>query len=233
MRRSGATPRRNVAVPSGRPSTSCARTCRATPTPSCAASRAGPSGCAATCASMSASAASTTPSAAVRVAGSSQPRSSAAFRLVPASTGAPASATTSANSRPCWRASTLAALRTACPNRLYVSSTRPAPHNGLLSSAARSAVCPKPLVRAATSTVHSTNRRSRSAAISRSRNATSVPTLNGASTHSRQSSASCQRRSITAASTASAPDAPVYACRIVTSASRAGETGGCPLGRSS
>ena len=39
-----------------------------------------------------------------------------------------------------------------------MSSTRPAPHNGLESSAARSARAPNPPVRAASSTVRSTSR---------------------------------------------------------------------------
>jgi hypothetical protein len=47
-----------------------------------------------------------------------------------------------------------------------------------------------------------------------------------------QSSTSCQRRSITIASITSSSLAPVYACTIVASASRAGGTGGCPFGLS-
>jgi hypothetical protein len=48
-----------------------------------------------------------------------------------------------------------------------VSSTRPAPRSGDESSAARSARAPNPFVRAASSTVRSTSRRSRSRSISR------------------------------------------------------------------
>jgi hypothetical protein len=109
-----------------------------------------------------------------------------------------------------------------------VSSTRPAPHSGLLSKAARNARLPKPPRDAASATVRSTRRRSSPCSISRCRNATSVPLLNGGSDWSRQSSTSCQRRSIAVASTTSSSEHPTYACSTVASANRAGGTGGRP-----
>jgi hypothetical protein len=133
---------------------------------------------------------------------------------------------------PCSTAITPRALRRACPIKLKVSSTRPAPHNGLESSAARSARAPNPFVRAASSTVRSTSRRSRSDSISRLRNPTRAPLENGGSSAPMQSRTSCQRRSITVASITSSSLTFVYACRIVASASRAGGTGGCPFGLS-
>jgi hypothetical protein len=111
---------------------------------------------------------------------------------------------------------------------LYVSSTRPAPQIGLLSSAARNARPPKPPRRSASATVRSTSRRSASRSISRRRNATSVPLLNGGRLASRQSSTSCQRRSIVVASITSSSEQPTYAWSTVASANWAGGTGGCP-----
>jgi hypothetical protein len=93
---------------------------------------------------------------------------------------------------------------------LIVSSTRPAPHNGLESNATRTCrAAGAPTVWAYNPIVRSTSRRSSSDPISRARNATSVALLNGACTWSMQSNTSCQRRSITLASTASASEAPV------------------------
>ena len=65
--------------------------------------------------------------------------------------------------------------RGAWPNRLYVSSTRLAPHNGLLSRAARKGRGPNAPVAAATSMVRSISRRSIWVSISRLRKFTSVP----------------------------------------------------------
>jgi hypothetical protein len=91
-----------------------------------------------------------------------------------------------------------------------VSSTRPAPHRGLESNATRTCrAAGAPTPSAYNLIVRSTRRRSSSAAISRTRNATSVALLNGAVAWSMQSNTSCQRRSITLASTASASEAPV------------------------
>jgi hypothetical protein len=91
-----------------------------------------------------------------------------------------------------------------------VSSTRPAPHSGLASNAARSfPAAGRPALSAYSSTVRSTSRRSRSAAISLARKATSVPFENGAVAWSMQSRTSCQRRSITVASSTSSSLAPV------------------------
>lgn len=67
-----------------------------------------------------------------------------------------------------------------------MSSTRPAPHRGLESSAARSARTPNPSVAAASLTVRS---------ISQARNETKVPSEDGGSSAPKQSSTSCQRRS--------------------------------------
>jgi hypothetical protein len=93
---------------------------------------------------------------------------------------------------------------------LIVSSTRPAPHRGLESNATRTCrAAGTPTVWAYNVTVRSTSRRSSSCASSRARNATSVAFENGAVAWSMQSNTSCQRRSITAASTASASEAPV------------------------
>ena len=101
------------------------------------------------------------------------------------------------------------ALRRACPIKLNVSSTRPAPHNGDESSAARSARAPNPFVAAASSTVRSISRRSRLCSISRARNPTRVPFENGGSSAPMQSSTSCHRRSITVASITSSSLTPV------------------------
>ncbi len=76
-----------------------------------------------------------------------------------------------------------------------MSSTRPAPHRGLESTAARSARTPNPSVAAASSTVRSISRRSRSRSISQARNETKVPSENGGSSAPKQSSTSCQRQS--------------------------------------
>jgi len=173
--------------------------------------------------------ASTRPSAPTRATGSSQSTSSAALRLDAANSGVPTAVAISASPRPCWRASTLNAFRRAWPRRLYVSSTRPAPHSGLASSAARSARGPNPPRCCATATVRSTNLRSRSNRISNARNRQSVTLLKGARVSSRQSRTTCHRRSAAMTSTTSASDAPVYACRIVANANCAGGTGGCPF----
>jgi len=133
---------------------------------------------------------------------------------------------------PCTAAITPRALRRACPIKLNVSSTRPAPHSGEESSAARSARAPNPFVAAASTTVRSISRRSRFFSISRLRNATRVPLENGGSSAFMQSRTSCQRRSITVASITSSSLTFAYACRIVASASLAGGTGGCPFGLS-
>lgn len=86
----------------------------------------------------------------------------------------------------------------------------PGPHKGLESNATRTCrAAGTPMASASNATVRSTSRRSSSAAISRPRNATSVALLNGACAWSMQSNTSCQRRSITLASTASASKAPV------------------------
>jgi hypothetical protein len=90
-----------------------------------------------------------------------------------------------------------------------VSFTRPAPHNGEESSAARSARAPNPFLAAANSTVRSTSHRSRLRSISRARNETKVPFENGDAPASKQSSTSYQRRSITVASITSSSLAPV------------------------
>ena len=111
--------------------------------------------------------------------------------------------------RPCSTAITPRALRRACPIKFKVSSTRPAPHSGDESSAARSARAPNPPVRAASSTVRSISRRSRFFSISRLRNPTRVPLENGGSSAFMQSRTSCQRRSITVASITSSSLTPV------------------------
>jgi hypothetical protein len=87
-------------------------------------------------------------------------------------------------------------------------------------------------VAAASSTVRSISRRPRSCSISRRRNETKVPLENGGWPASRQSSTSCQRRSITVASITSSSLTPAYACTSVASASWAGGTGGWPFGLS-
>jgi hypothetical protein len=92
---------------------------------------------------------------------------------------------------------------------LIVSSTLPAPHKGLASNAARNARAPNPPEARASWMVRSTSRRSSWWAISRARNPTSVPLLNGGRSASRQSNTSCQRRSITVASITSSSEAPV------------------------
>jgi hypothetical protein len=157
---------------------------------------------------------STTPSACCSAAGSSQSRSNAAFKLDAANSGVPArSASTlvpSASPHPCWRANTPTTLPSAWPNRLMVSSTRPAPHNGLESSAARSLPpATRPVTCPYSATVRSTSRRSRSCSMSRARKLTSVVFENGAWAWSMQSNTSCQRRSITTASSTSSSEAPV------------------------
>src|SRR5690242_19842983 len=143
---------------------------------------------------MNASTRSSSPStwarAASRAAGSSQSVSSAAFKLEAASCGTPARsaimAVPAACPRPCTTAITPRALRRACPIKLKVSSTRPAPHSGDESSAARSARAPNSPVAAASSTVRSTSRRSRLRSISRLRNPTKVPLENSGSSAPRQ-----------------------------------------------
>jgi hypothetical protein len=91
-----------------------------------------------------------------------------------------------------------------------VSSTRPAPHSGLESNAARSRpAATRPVACPYNPTVRSTNRRSKLCSISRARKPTSVVFENGACAWSMQSSTSCQRRSITVASSTSSSEAPV------------------------
>jgi hypothetical protein len=107
-----------------------------------------------------ASATKTSPSAYSHWAGSSQFRSKAAFRLEPATVRASMSLAVFVNAPRGFRAITPKAFRRACPNKLEVSSTRLAPHNGLLSSAARKGQAPKPPVSLATSIVRSISRRS-------------------------------------------------------------------------
>jgi hypothetical protein len=159
-------------------------------------------------------AASTTPSACGSAAGSSQSRSNAAFKLEAASSGTPAcsasTAVPSASPHPCWRANTPTTLRSAWPIRLMVSSTLPAPHSGLESSAARSLPpATRPVSCPYNPTVRPTSRRSSWWAISRARKPTSVVFENGAWAWSMQSTTSCQRRSITIASSTSSSEAPV------------------------
>src|SRR5215510_1652520 len=144
IRRSRATPRRSAGAGPAR-STSWPRTCRAVVTAAAAASwPARPAMNASTWSSRP----STSARAASRAAGSSQSASSAAFRLEAASCGTPAcaaaTAVPAACPRPCSTAITPRALRRACPIKLKVSSTRPAPHSGEESSAARSARAPNP-----------------------------------------------------------------------------------------
>jgi hypothetical protein len=91
-----------------------------------------------------------------------------------------------------------------------VSSTRPAPHNGLESSAARSLPpATRPVACPYNSTVRATSRRSSPSAISRARNIPRVAFENGAWAWSMQSNTNCQRRSITVASITSSSLAPV------------------------
>jgi hypothetical protein len=86
-----------------------------------------------------------------------------------------AAARTSAEGRPQRRAAQSTTTDKACPTRLKVSSTRPAPQRGAESSATRSCFAPKSAEFAASSTVRWTSRRSRSWAIRRRRNSTSTP----------------------------------------------------------
>src|SRR6266566_2796904 len=141
IRRSRVTPRRIRATPCSSVPTSWSRTCLAAASPAATCGSPPPPSSAAN-PSTRPTAPSTTPSACPSAAGSSQSRSNAAFKLDAANSGVPArSASTrvpSASPHPCWRANTPTTLRSAWPNKLIVSSTLPAPHNGLESSAARS-----------------------------------------------------------------------------------------------
>ena len=86
----------------------------------------------------------------------------------------------------------------------------PGPHKGLESNATRTCRAARvPMSLAYNATVRSTSRRSSADPISRLRKLTSVALENGAVAWSMQSSTSCQRRSITLASTASASEAPL------------------------
>ena len=157
-------------------SMSWSRTCRAVVPAAAAASS---PACPATNASTRSSGPSTSASASSRAAGSSQSASSppSSWRLPAAAPwpGWPSRRSRRPGPHPCAVAITPRALTRACRIKLKVSSTRPAPHKGLESSAARSARAPNPPVRAASSTVCSTSRRSRFLSTSRLRNPTRVP----------------------------------------------------------
>src|SRR5262245_11745081 len=104
----------------------------------------------------------TTPSARERALGSPQSRSSAALRLLCPTSVSPASSTTASADVPSSAAATPTALRRAWPSRFNVSSTRPAPNNGVESKAARSCLAPNPPVCSAKATVRSNRTLSKS-----------------------------------------------------------------------
>ncbi len=144
----------------------------------------------------------------------------------------PASRQTRSSVQPSSAAAQATILRPAWASRLMVSSTRPAPSSGLESIATRSVLgnflgSNAPVSRAS-SAVRSSSRRSRSAAMSRSRNSTSAPCEKTGSTAPRQPRTICQRRSSRASSTAVASEAPVYDCRKITIAMKAGGLGSLP-----